>query len=142
MPIGGDLPSYPGQRLGLAQTGRGSLAPWKSRITGLILDWAASMAVAGGLFGTGVLVGGGWRSWMILAVFFVESTVLSAVAGGSFGQLLCRIAVLRLDGRPLGFLRAAGRALMVCLALPALVIGPDRRGLHDLAVGTVVINRR
>jgi uncharacterized RDD family membrane protein YckC len=139
---GRDEEPYPGQGLGLPQNGRGSIAPWKARVTGLLLDWAASMAVATGIFGSGVLVGGGWRSWMILAVFFVESAVLSAVAGGSFGQLLCRIAVFRLDAKPLGFVRALSRAALVSLALPALVVGADRRGLHDLAVGTVVINRR
>ncbi len=141
-PMGREQESYPGQWLGLPQTGRGSLASWRARITALVLDWAASMAVAVGAFGSGVLSGGGWRSWMILAVFFVQSAVLSAVAGGSFGQLLCRIAVFRLDRQPLGFLRAFSRAVLVCLALPALVVGADRRGLHDLAVGTVVINRR
>ena len=68
--------------------------------------------------------------------------MLVTVASGSFGQLLCRIAVVRLDTQPLGF--AAGRpaAGLVCLALPALIIGPDRRGLQDLAANTVVVNRR
>jgi hypothetical protein len=134
--------TYPGQGLGLPLTGRGSLASWSSRVGALVVDWAASMAVAVGFFGTAVLTGGGWRAWMILAVFFVESTVLSAVAGGSFGQLLARIAIFRLGAGPLGFGRAVARAALVSLALPALVIGPDRRGLQDLAVGTVVINRR
>jgi hypothetical protein len=100
------------------------------------------MAVAVGFFGTGVLTGGGWRAWMILTVFFVESTLLSWLAGGSFGQLLCRIAVFRLHRPPLGLPRAVLRAGLVSLALPPLIIGPDRRGLPDLAAGTVVINRR
>jgi len=30
----------------------------------------------------------------------------------------------------------------VSLALPPLIISTERRGLQDLAVGTVVINRR
>ncbi len=105
------------------------------------MDWAASTAVATGLFGTGVLFGDGWRAWMTLAVFFVQTTVLSALAGGSFGQLLARIAIFRLDAQPLGFVRAAIRAALVCLVVPAVVIGPDRRGLHDVAVGSVVIQR-
>lgn len=100
------------------------------------------MVIAVVAFGTGVMTGGGWRAWMILATFFVQSTVLSAVAAGSLGQLVCRIAIVRLDGRPLGFARAFGRQLLVCLVLPALVIGADRRGLHDLLAGTVVTNRR
>ncbi len=100
------------------------------------------MAIAVGMFGSTVLTGNGWQSWMILTVFFVESVVLSALTGGTLGQLLCRIGVARLDHQPLGLVRSLVRTALVCLALPALVIGPDRRGLHDLAVGTVVINRR
>lgn len=134
--------AYPGQRLGLPREGRGSLASWRARVAALIIDWAASMAVAVGFFGSGVLTGGGWRAWMILTVFFVESTVLSWLAGGSFGQLLSRIAVVRLDAQPLGLPRALLRAFLVCLALPALIISADRRGLQDLAAGTVVTNRR
>jgi uncharacterized RDD family membrane protein YckC len=134
--------AYPGQRLGLPREGRGSLASWRARIGALIIDWAACMLVAVGFFGTGVLTGGGWRAWMILTVFFVESTVLSWLAGGSFGQLLSRIAVVRLDPQPLGLPRALLRAFLVSLALPALIISTDRRGLQDLAAGTVVINRR
>ena len=87
---------FPGQDLGLPEQGRGSLASWRSRVAALVLDWAACMAVAVGFFGTGVLTGGGWRAWMILTVFFVQSTLLSWLAGGSFGQLICRIAVFRL----------------------------------------------
>ena len=134
--------AYPGQRLGLPPEGRGSLASWRARVGALIIDWAACMAVAVGFFGSAVLTGGGWRAWMILTVFFVESTVLSWLAGGSFGQLLSRIAVVRLDMKPLGLPRAVLRAFLVSLALPALVISTDRRGLQDLAAGTVVINRR
>jgi len=50
--------------------------------------------------------------------------------------------VVRLDAQPLGLPRALFRALLVSLALPALIISTDRRGLQDLAAGTVVINRR
>ena len=134
--------AYPGQRLGLPREGRGSLASWRARVGALIIDWAACMVVAVGFFGTGVLTGGGWRAWMILTLYFVESTVLSWLAGGSFGQLLSRIAVVRLAAQPLGLPRALLRAFLVSLALPALIISTDRRGLQDLAAGTVVINRR
>ncbi|WP_375423213.1 RDD family protein [uncultured Friedmanniella sp.] len=136
---GGD---YPGERLGLPPDGRGALASWRARVAALVLDWAVCMLIAVGFFGSGVLTGGGWRSWMILATFFVESALLTAVAGGSFGQLICRIAVVRLDRVPLGLVRAVTRAALVSLALPPMIVGADRRGLHDLAVGTVVVSRR
>jgi uncharacterized RDD family membrane protein YckC len=133
---------YPGQRLGLPESGRGSLAGWRARVAALLLDWAASMGVAVGLFGTEVLTGSSWQAWMILATFFLESTLLVTVASGSFGQLICRIAVVRLDTKPVGLPRAALRQVLICLALPPLIIGADRRGLQDLAATTVVVNRK
>ena len=134
--------TYAGEKLGLPAQGRGSVASWRARVAALILDWAASMAISVGLFGTAVVTGSDWRAWMTLAVFLVESTLLVTVASGSFGQLICRIAVVRLDSRPVGLPRALLRQLLICLALPPLIIGPDRRGLQDLAANTVVVNRR
>ncbi len=133
---------YPGQSLGLPASGPGSLASWRSRLGALVLDWGASMAVAVGAFGTGVLTEQGWRAWMILAVYFAQKFVLTALSGGSFGQAFTRIGVTRLDGRPLGWWRALARAALVCLVVPAVVIGAERRGLNDLVLGTVVVNRR
>ena len=139
--VSGEEKGYPGQRVGLPETGPGSLASWRARIAALIVDWAACMALAVGLFGSGVLVSTGWRSWMILTIFFAESAILCTLSGGSAGQILAKIAVIRLDRRPLGLWRSVVRAALVSLAIPALIIGPDRRGLQDLLLGTVVVNR-
>ena len=128
--------------MGLPEAGPGSLAGWWPRIGALVGDWAASMAVAVGAFGVEVVAGSGWRSFMTLAVFFVESSLLTALTGSSFGQLIARIGVTRVDGTPIGALRAIARSAMVCLVVPAVVIGPDRRGINDLLLGTVVVNRR
>jgi uncharacterized RDD family membrane protein YckC len=135
-------PGYPGESLGLPASGRGALASWRARVAALLLDWAASMALAVILFGVAVLREPGWPSWMILTVFFVESSVLTGLAGGSFGQIIAKIGVMRLDGRPIGLLRALARQAMICLVIPTIVIGAERRALNDLALGTVVINRR
>ena len=118
------------------------MASWRARVAALLVDWAASMLIAVVLFGSEALTGHDWRAWMTLAVFFVQTGTASMLFGGSLGQILAKIAVVRLDHEPLGPLRAYGRALLVCLVIPALVIGPDRRGLHDLAAGTVVVNRK
>ena len=133
---------YPGATIGLPESGRGSLASWFARIAALILDWGASMLVATFLFGDGVIREGGWKAWMILAVFFVQSAVLTALTGSSFGQLFARIGVHRLDGQPLGWGRALARAGMICLVVPTVVIGAERRALNDLVLDTVVVNRR
>ncbi len=137
-----DTIPYPGQTMGLPETGPGSLARWGSRLGALVLDWGASMIVALGAFGGGVLTESGWKAWMVLAVYFVQKFVLTALTGSSFGQLISRIGVTRVDGSPIGPLRALARAAMVSIVLPAVVIGPDRRGINDLLLGTVVVNRR
>lgn len=134
--------SHPGQGLGLPATGRGSLAAWWPRIGALVGDWAASMVIAVGLFGAGVMTGGGWRSWMILAVFFVESSVLTTLTGSSFGQLIARIGVVRVDGRPMGWWRPTARTFLKCLVIPHVVVGAERRTLTDMLLGTVVVSRR
>lgn len=133
---------FPGEGLGLPASGPGALAGWGSRIGALLLDWGASMAVAIGAFGGGVLTESGWRAWTILVVFCAQKAVLTALTGSSFGQLVSRIGLARVDGRPLGLWRPLVRAVAVCLVVPAVVIGPDRRGLHDLVLGTVVVRRR
>ncbi|MEA5116284.1 MAG: RDD family protein [Propionicimonas sp.] len=133
---------YPGQSLGLPEHGRGSLASWRARLAALLVDWGTSMIVAVAAFGVGVLRDQGWRAWMILAVFFVQKAVLTALAGGSFGQILARVQVVRVEGGPIGWWRALVRTAMVCAVLPAVGIGAERRGLDDLVLGTVVVSRR
>lgn len=133
---------YPGESIGLPERGVGALAPWRTRIAALIGDWAASMLAAVGIFGTGVMTQSGWKSFAILGVYFVQASVLTALLGGSFGQLIAHISITRLDGRPAGWLRAVIRTGLKCLALPTLVVGAERRTLADLIVGTVVVRRR
>ena len=134
-------PSYAGARLGLPEHGRGSVAGWGRRILALFVDWFASIFVAGAIVGPGVLSSRGWEAWVPMLVFLVECTLLVPLAGGSFGQLLTRVAVVRLDRRPVNLLFSLLRALLVCLVVPPVIYNRDRRGLHDLVAGTVTIRR-
>ena len=109
---------YPGATIGLPATGPGSLAPWRARVGAMVGDWAASMVVAIGLFGMDVMTGSGWKSFMILAVYFVEASLLTIFTGGSFGQLIARIGIVRVDGRPLGWWRPVVRTALKCLVHP------------------------
>ncbi len=133
--------TYAGQRLGLPETGRGSVASWGRRILALCVDWFASILVAGAIVGPGVMSSRGWEAWMPLLVFLVEGSVLTPLVGGSFGQLLLRIAVVRLDRRPVNLLVAVLRTLLICLVVPPVIYNRDRRGLHDLVAGTVTVRR-
>ena len=132
--------AYPGQRLGIPADGPGSVASWGRRILALAVDWIACLLVAGLIFGGGVW-GQGWEAWTPMLVFLVETTLLTTLLGGSFGQLVLRIGVARLDGRPVNLLQALGRTALICLVVPPLVFNRDNRGLHDLAFGTVALQR-
>jgi len=138
-------PSYPGQRLGLPQEGPGSVAGWGRRFVALLIDWLTSTLAAMLVFGYdwfGSTAGEqGLVGWTPMLVFLVEATILTALLGGSFGQLLLRVAVVRVDGKPVNLLHALLRTLLICLVFPPLVFNSDQRGLHDLAVKTVTLRR-
>jgi uncharacterized RDD family membrane protein YckC len=112
---------------------QGEYASWLRRVCALAIDWAACQAVAYAIVRNGHPHA---ESFLPLLIFFVESAVGVALVGASFGQLLARIRVHRIDGRPLELLQSFLRALLVCLVIPPLVFKPDGRGLHDMAVGS------
>ncbi len=106
----------------------------------LVVDWFASLFVAA-LIGRGLGLSDAWNDWLPLIVFWLEAAVGTTLAGGSFGQLALGLQVRRLDGQRLDPVGALLRSLLVCLVVPAVVYNRDNRGLHDLAVRSVVIDR-
>jgi uncharacterized RDD family membrane protein YckC len=132
---------YAGQRLGLPADGPGSVAGWGRRVAALFVDWIASLLVAALFTGGAALTSHDWQAWIPMLVFLVEATLVTALLGGSFGQILTRVAVLRVDRRPLSLLAALLRTALICLVVPPLFSNLDRRGLHDLVAGTVAVRR-
>ena len=116
-------------------------ASWPRRILALFVDWTACNLVLVAVMGPA-----GWSDSRATGVyttglFILESTVLTALSGGSFGKLATRLRVTRADGsgRPLDLLRSLLRVVLVCLVVPPLIYKPDGRGLHDVAVGSVTV---
>ena len=133
--------SYAGGRLGRPAAGPGSVASWQRRIVALCLDWAACTLVAAAVTGGSSMSSRGAEAWLPMGLFLLEATLLTALVGGSFGQVATRIAVTHLDGRPVSLLVALVRTALICLVVPPLIYNPDRRGLHDLATATLTVNR-
>ncbi len=116
-------------------------ASWLRRILALFVDWFASTLVVVAVIGPG-----GWfedpnSGFYTLGVFVLESSVLTATAGGSFGKLATRLRVVRQDGsaRSVDLLRSLARQVLVALVIPPLVFKPDGRGLHDLAADSATV---
>lgn len=117
-------------------------ASWRRRIVALIIDWAVSTLVTVGIIGPGGYANDPNSRWIVLGVFALEVSLLTTLAGGSFGQLLTRVRVLTTEGRPLSLLVAVARTLLICLVIPPLIFKPDSgRGLHDLWTGSAAYVR-
>lgn len=128
---------YPGQRLGLPEAGPGSVAPLSRRGFAFLLDILVSAVIAG-LFTAPELP----RNWSVLA-WFLLTVVPTAVFGATAGMTALGIRVARCDGAPMvGVPRALLRTGLLFLIVPAVVTDGDVRGLHDRAVGTVVLRGR
>ena len=132
---------YRGQRLGLPETGPGSVAEFGRRLVAVLVDWLACLLLVR-LFLPGIDYGTPSSSLVTMGFFLAELTLFTWLVGASFGQRLLGIAVVRLDGGggP-GPVRAFLRSLQICLLVPAVIWDRDGRGLHDRSVGTVVVLR-
>jgi uncharacterized RDD family membrane protein YckC len=132
---------YPGERLERPEHGPGSLARPGRRFATVLIDWVICLVIARGFFG-GVVSGGTAGSMIPVGVLLLENVLLVATAGYTIGQRLLGVHVERVvGGGPIGLLRAVIRGVLLCLVIPPLTMGwdVDRRGLHDLLSGSVVV---
>ncbi len=130
---------YAGATLGLPAAGPGSAARLASRLLGLCIDWVVSLLVVAAFVGSEVWTGDGWVRAAPLLVLYLEQTLLVGLLGTSIGHRVARIRVVGPSGGPVGLPRAAVRALLLCLAIPPLLMDRDLRGVHDKVAGTVVV---
>jgi uncharacterized RDD family membrane protein YckC len=116
-------------------------ASWPRRILALFIDWTVSTLVVVALLGPSGWSDSRGSGFYTMGVFILESTVFTALLGGSFGKLVTRLLVVRNDGsgRPPDLLHALLRAALICLVVPPLVFKPDGRGLHDMVAGTITV---
>jgi uncharacterized RDD family membrane protein YckC len=131
-----------GERLGLAVTGPGSLAPTARRLVAFVVDCLASALVAGlftaaftGHAGAHSLPG----SWSLIP-FALDYIVGLPLVGRTLGMNLVGIRVVRVD-RPtrITVLDATVRTIALVLLIPALIWDKDGRGLHDRLARTAVV---
>lgn len=121
------LPEIPGEVVGLGR-----------RLVALAIDWLVAIGVSLLLF-RDVAYGSLESSVAILMIFAAELILLTWLTGSSFGQRILGVQVVRMDGGRLGLGRVVLRTALICLVIPAVVIDSNGRGLHDRAVGSVVV---
>lgn len=121
---------YPGQQLGLPETGAGSVAGIGRRLGALVIDWLLCTVIAIAAFRS--------QYWTI-AIFGVEVWLLTALTGFTVGKRLLGMRVIRLDGQPVGLIWSFVRTILLLVVVPAVIFDADLRGLHDKAANTVVM---
>lgn len=119
--------AWPGQRLGLPESGPGSMAGFGRRVLAVLIDWGLAMLIATGFFGGDPLA--------TLIIFVAMHIILIGLLGVTIGKRLVRIQVVRGTRIP-GPLWSAVRTGLLLLVIPAIIAAPDGRCLHDRAAGT------
>ncbi|WAP50907.1 RDD family protein [Arthrobacter sp. ATA002] len=129
-----DENTWPGKRLGRPKSGPGSIGRVGPRLGAIIIDWTVASVISYGFFGGSATA--------TLAVFAIEQILLVGLLGYSIGHRVFSLQVQRMDGRAAGFLPALVRSVLLCVVIPAVVFDADQRGLHDRAMGTVLVKVR
>jgi uncharacterized RDD family membrane protein YckC len=127
---------WPGERLGLPETGPRSIARPGRRIAALAIDWAIASAISVAFFSTGP-----WQTngFITLGLFAGIQLVFLLVLNGGVGHLLLGMRVVPLDPGRLAPWRVLVRTILVSLFVPAVIWDADQRGLHDRLAGTLLV---
>lgn len=134
--------TYPGERLGLPSSGPGSVARVGRRIGALVIDYAAATMIATAFLGFDQFAlpsEAGLSQFGPMLVFAVLQVLFIPTAGGSPGHRILGMRVVRLDGGWVGLWRPIVRTLLLIIVVPAVIWDADQRGIHDKAVGTILI---
>ncbi|SDJ20316.1 Uncharacterized membrane protein YckC, RDD family [Nonomuraea maritima] len=127
---------YPGERLGLPESGSGSITGWGRRIGALVIDWMICTWFVVQLV---LRMNPAESPWAPVAVFALQYLLLVAFMGQTFGHRLMGIRVAAMDGGDPRLLPVAVRTVLLCLAVPALIWDRDHRGVHDRVSNTMVV---
>lgn len=120
------------------------------RLVGIGLDWVLCLLISSALLTDPAFQPEGASAverlllagapFATLAVWAAQHLVLVASLGTTIGHRVVGLRVVREDGAPfVGVLKAAVRTALLALVIPAVVWGPDGRGLHDRAAGTRIV---
>ena len=109
-------------------------APLLRRFGALLADWLLCVLIAS-------LVADPRRSgWPPVAILVGEYGFFLGLFGRTPGMWITNLRCVGVDtGAPVGIPRAVLRGLLLALIVPALIMDPRRRGLHDRAAGTIVL---
>ncbi|MDY3127076.1 MAG: RDD family protein [Corynebacterium sp.] len=130
---------WPGEKLGLPQSGPGSLASVGRRAAGVFIDWVLCLVIATTIVAFTDALGG--VSTVTLFLWLVLGIISGIVFARTPGMAILGMGVARLDvpGATVGIWRGIVRTVLTGFLFPAAMVDSDGRGIHDRATGTAVI---
>ena len=171
LPFEGEtVPLYPGSDPRIGSTGTPFQGFW-IRLLALFIDLLVTLVlevlvggVIGGLIGLSIGLSDpnfetssidqaiadaeGWITLGQVLVFSIYHVILVGAFGATVGKLIVGIKIVQKNGRRVGYGHALGRYLATYISALILGIGflmvafrQDKRSLHDLIAGTVVVRR-
>ena len=108
------------------------------RMSALMVDWLACyFIVAASAGGLGKMAPN--RSWTVLALFFAEVAILSALQGASLGHRIFGIKIIRFaDGGAITPVQALIRSALLVTVIFAITFDENGRGMHERFSGSVL----
>lgn len=136
--------AFPGEALGLPESGPRSLARSGRRFGALLIDWFIAYGLSALVMELG-LISPAMLSTAVLVVWLVIGAVSVRLFGFTPGQLVLGLVVISVEGKAhtagVGFGRAVARGVLLALVIPALFTDADGRGLQDRFTFTAVVRR-
>jgi uncharacterized RDD family membrane protein YckC len=105
-----------------------------ARILALTVDWVLCLMLAGLVARPPAT--GYWAYPFLIFEYGVFVGLYTQTLGMRLAKVRC---VSTVDLGPIGALRAVARAVLLCLVVPALIMDSYGRGLHDRAVGSIML---
>jgi uncharacterized RDD family membrane protein YckC len=108
------------------------------RMAALMVDWLACyFIVAASAGGIGQMAPN--RSWTVLALFFAQIAILSALQGATLGHRIFGVKIIRFaDGGAITPIQALIRSALLITVVFAITFDENGRGLHERFSGTVL----
>ena len=108
------------------------------RFAALMVDWLACyFIVTASTGGVGAIAPN--RSLSVLALFFVEIAILSALQGATLGHRLFGIRIIRFaDGGAISPVQALIRSALLVTVIFAVTFDENGRGIHERLSGSVL----
>ena len=125
--------AWPGQRLGLPESGPRSIGRFGRRLAALAVDWAAAVLISVAFFSYDPIA--------TLVIFAIVQVFFLSIVGGSPGHVLLGMRVVPAKGGRLGLWQPFVRTILLCVVIPAVIWDRDQRGLHDRVCDTILVRR-